>query len=324
MSFVSLLILLFLSLYSLEEDTSYSMILKYVRKNIVNQAYLNLPKRQSTNILKMCNSINKEKESFSLNDYELTYLVYYWIAQNLQIDCLNYNSKYESALIAFNEGISSYKGISSLFSTMMTNLGILNQIIEGSLRTPTENTKNGEIEEILEHIWSVVSIDGYYFLIDVMSGMGRCDGNSFSKDYTDFYFGTVPEYLIRSHFPDSDKWQLLDSHISEKKFKSWPLLGKNFYLNGFDTINPDIRTIKISSDLQLTLTYDKSRNLDYVCKQVIYNGSSYTFITHYKCSLSNGIFKATFSGNEEMNYFVMYAGKREDDKLRSLVVYKVN
>ena len=75
--------------------------MEYVRKDIVNQAFLNLPERESTNILLMHNSMNQAKVIYSLNDYELAFLVYYWIAQSITLECQNNDYKYENPVTTF-------------------------------------------------------------------------------------------------------------------------------------------------------------------------------------------------------------------------------
>ena len=124
---MSILFLLTLSLWSLtsEEDADgYSMILKYVRKDVVQQAYLQLPSRTTVNILKMCNLMGSVIEQFSLNDYEKVYLVYYWISFNIERDC-SYSGKYESAVTTYSEGKSTHVGISALFLENLLIFGIM-------------------------------------------------------------------------------------------------------------------------------------------------------------------------------------------------------
>ena len=132
---ILILFILTLSLRSFvsEEYTGYSMILKNVRKDVVQKAYSQLPKRTSVNILKMCNLMNSEIDNFSLNDYEKVYLVYYWIGYNIKIDC-SYSGKYESAVTTYNDGQSTHVGITALFSTMVSNLGLRSNIIEGEMK----------------------------------------------------------------------------------------------------------------------------------------------------------------------------------------------
>lgn len=324
MRLISTLILLTLSLYSLEEeDTSYSMILKNVRTDIVRKAYLKLPKRTSTNILILNNLMKQEIENYSLNYYEIVYFVYYWITQNIEIDCSNKENQFISIVRAYNEGKSSYVGISLLFSTMVNNLGLQSNTIEGTVKMITDNTYSGEIVEIIDHIWNYVIIDNNYYLFDPTYGSGTCEGRSFWKQFNNFYFGTNPEYFIRSHLPENDKWQLLETKVSKEKFASWPYVSIYFYLNGFSTISPDTYTIKISSNLQITLSYDKSRNLGKICKQAVFDGS-FEYSSYQNCEISNGVFKSYFAGNEKMDYFIMYAGPKEESKYKSILIYKVN
>lgn len=320
--FILILIILSLSFYSLEdEDTSYSMILNQVKIDKVKQIYSHLPKRTSVNILKMCNLMNKEIESNSLNDYEAVYLVYYWIGQNIEVDCTNYNVRYESPVNAFNTGKSSYVGIATLFSTMVSNLGHESNIIEGDLKR-IENNNKGEIVAEIAHIWNYVLIDKKYYLFDPTLGAGSCD-NKFRKYYSDVFFGTDPNYFVRTHFPSNSTWQLLDTPVEKEKFQSWPYINKFFYLDGFKTVTPDVNNITIHENLEIILTYDKSRDIVVSCNKVVYNGK-YIYSDHTYFQLSNGVLKVWFKGNEKMDNFIIYAKPRYDKTSYAVVIYKVN
>ena len=325
MKFISALILLTLSLYSIEEeDTSYSLILKNVNKELVRKAFLNLPKRTDINILKMCNLMNQEKESLGLNDYEAVYLIYYWIGKSIRINCYSKDYEYTSAVTAYNEGTSSYVGISSLFSTMVNNIGLVSNIINGVFKSIEDNTSNGEIVETIHHVWNYVLIQKNYYLFDPTYGIGRCDYTSFVPDFTDYYFGTDPKKLIRSHFPDESKWQFMTPAASENDFNSWPYVGKYFFLNGFETISPDTKEIKISSNLEITLTFNKSRQLEKLCRKSVFDGGRFIDYDLDNCVLSDGVFKATFSGSEKMDYFIMYAKPIEEyGPKKTILIYKV-
>ena len=319
--FISIFIILSLSFYSLEvEDTSYSLILKYVRKNTVNQAYLQLPKRSQVNILKMCNLISQEKENYSLNDYEAVYLVYYWIGQNIEIDCSNSNSKYESAITAYNEGKSSYVGTSALFSTMVSTLGYKSNYIEGTLKAIVNNNK-GEVVSEMDHLWDYVLINGQYYLFDPTLAAGSCD-NTFRKFFSDFYFGTVPQFFIRTHYPESNKWQLLTTTVSKEKFTSWAYINKYFYLYGFKTVNPETDNLTVNQNSEINLTYDKTRDIVISCNKVVYSEKYYYY--NFACSLSDdGTGKIKFQGDEKMDDFIIYSKPRGEKTAYAIVIYKV-
>ena len=71
--------------------SSYSLLLGDIREDIIDSALLNLPKRESVDILKMSLSMADEKEKNSLTDAETAFLIYKWIAKNIAIDCYYYN-----------------------------------------------------------------------------------------------------------------------------------------------------------------------------------------------------------------------------------------
>jgi transglutaminase/protease-like cytokinesis protein 3 len=172
------------------------MILKNVRKDVVKKAYTQLPSRKTTNILKMCHLMNSVIDEFSLNDYEKVYLVYYWMGNNIEIDC-SYTGKYESAVTAYTEGKSTHVGISSLFSTMVSNLGLRSNIIEGETKRTIDDPKGKKIFGELAHIWNYVIIDEKYYLFDPTFGIGGCDDNTFRPFFSELYFGTIVLIFLR-------------------------------------------------------------------------------------------------------------------------------
>lgn len=319
---ISILILLALSLYSLEEeDTSYSFILGDVRKDIVNKAYYNLPKRSNTNFLQLVNLMKKEKENYNLNDYELIFLLYYWIGQNFKINCKE--DKTEVAVTVFEKGEASYIGISFLFSILVNNLGFLCKTIDGKVKSIEDNISNGEIIEVINHRWNYIIIDNKYYLFDPTLAIGKCVGNpkQFKNEYTDFYFGTKPEKLITSHFPDDKSWQLLETPVTEKEFNSWPYLSKFYYIFGFKSYSPETYKVKRDSNLKISLTYDNTIQLYKNCIKVTFNYGYQDY--NYECKLSDGIFSAEISSYEKMDYFIMFASPPEYEARKAIIIYKI-
>lgn len=56
--------------------------------------------------------------------------------------------------------------------------------------------------------------------------------------FDDFYFLTDPEELIDSHFPDEEKWQLLDTPIPLEEFGRRVFKTSAFFTMGLRLIQP--------------------------------------------------------------------------------------
>ena len=229
-----------------EPDPSYySLLMPKVRKDVINQILKSLPNRKYVNILQMSNTMAKNKEDFSLNEAETAYLVYAWLGQSIALDCRVENTGYQFPNTVYKDGKGNYDGFAALFFTLASNLNIEVVPIKGKQKVITDTDSN-EAYIVVENAWESILIDGSYYLVDSAEGAGYCS-NGFVKSNTDFYFGTKPEFFIRTHFPDEDSWQLLEKKITLNKFNSWPFLSHRFYLQGFESVSPDTINVDVSS-----------------------------------------------------------------------------
>ncbi|KAM7376358.1 hypothetical protein PAMP_006099 [Pampus punctatissimus] len=91
-----------------------------------------------------------------------------------------------------------------------------------------------------DHLWNAVLLGGQWFLLDACWGAGRVDmeHKSFVKRFDDFYFLTDPEEFIDSHFPDEEKWQLLDKPIPLEEFERRVFKTSAFFTMGLRLIQP--------------------------------------------------------------------------------------
>lgn len=122
-----------------------------------------------------------------------------------------------------------------------------------------------------DHLWNAVLLGGQWFLLDACWGAGRVDmeHKSFVKRFEethvfihgaenqprvysqtcslhlsppqrfdDFYFLTDPEEFIYTHFPDEEKWQLLDAPIPLEEFEKRVFKTSAFFNMGLRLIHP--------------------------------------------------------------------------------------
>ena len=285
--------------------SDYSLLLHKVRKDVVNEALLNLPKRESTILLKMCLDMSKIKEEYSLNDSESAYLVYKWIADNIEYDCTDPKLNYESPSTVFIEGKSGSFGIAALFKNMCIFMKIKSDIISGLTK---QKVNSEEIINEVENYWNYILIDGNYYLIDIPMGAGECFDNYFEKFYSDLFFATKPEYFIRYHFPEDNKWQLLSKEITNKEFTSMAYLYRDFYIEGFRTIEPDTNILSINEDSKMTITYDESiTDPNLICIIVNTKDGRTEEILHKDLTTSKGMIEINLNTIEENAIFFMIA-----------------
>ena len=232
----------------------FSTLLDQVRIKVVDQTLLKLPKRGEIDILKMSLEMSNAKKEKSMNDAESAYLVYKWIGQNIEYDCLGNKFGNSTTLPAttYKEGKGGDVGISGLFNTICGFLNIESNTIFGIKKTVSRNYTNNLID-INEYAWNYISIDNKYYLLDVTSSVGSCSGIRFYRDQRDEYFGIDPELSIRHRFPNDKKWQLLPNPITENKFKLQAILNGNL-TKYIKSITPDVQTIRNQRNMKITLT----------------------------------------------------------------------
>ena len=310
-----------------ESSSSYSSPINKVNKASVDKALSSLPKRESTTLENMSIAMKKAQTKYSLNEAESAYLVYKWLSENIKYDCYNYvhNSIDYEVEDSYSKGEGVCYHFSSLFYIMCESLGL--EVILESGYSKGSSYVIGRVPGI-NHSWNVVKIDSVYYLIDVTWGSGTCNGgDTFTKMFTDFYFGPAPEAFIRRHLPIDNKWQLLSNIITLKQFTEMNRLTKAFFEKNFKTISPDLQIIEVAGKSKITLTYDKSnKNLGVKSKLFYMQGDT-------PVEQNNTCFYSKIDGVVEVNFITTKIGKyllkinarsNSTENFTKIVEYKVN
>ena len=181
-------------------------------------------------------------------DIEKVRAIFYWIADHISYNTIRYQPQpvaykddgYESeydadtAFKSLNERVAEITlkrryslcdGYARLFKTLCDYAGIKSEVIMGYART---NMNSGQFR--CNHKWNAVMIDSNWYLLDATwaSGYLSFAGNSFIKDYNDYYFLTPPKYFARDHYPDDIKWTLLNDPPSYTEFNHSPFKQPSF------------------------------------------------------------------------------------------------
>lgn len=110
------------------------------------------------------------------------------------------------------------------------------------------------------HAWNAARIEGKWYLMDPTWGAGHV-GDEFNAEYNSAYLFTPPEVLIKSHFPDDDRWQLLDTPISRGEFVRQPVLRTAFYAEQLTLVEPTRSQQRVGTEARVVVENPDRRRL---------------------------------------------------------------
>ena len=153
------------------------------------------------------------------DDFEKVRAIYFWITHNISYDVHAFFSNRildTSAINVFYTRKIVCAGYANLFQEFCDIAGIECVTIIGFAKG--YGYVAGMVPKKSNHAWNAVKIKGKWYLIDATWGSGYLNGNSFVFHYTNLYFLADPKIFINDHFPEEEKWQLLDKPIDKYQF----------------------------------------------------------------------------------------------------------
>ncbi|XP_042356405.1 uncharacterized protein ky [Plectropomus leopardus] len=212
------------------------------------------------------------------NELERLRAIWVWLCHNIEYDVSGYLGRSEKLsspeeVIAAGRGVCC--GYSSLCTEMCREVGIECQEVPGHSKgigyLQGQSLKNVKSD----HLWNSVLLGGQWFLLDACWGAGRVDmeHENFVKRFDDFYFLTDPEEFIETHFPDEEKWQLLDTPIPLEEFERRVFKTSAFFNMGLRLIQPHHchivtddgeANVSLSFSRPTTFTYEITQHQDFL------------------------------------------------------------
>lgn len=134
-------------------------------------------------------------------------------------------------------------GYARLFKTLCDYAGIPSEIITGYARTNIGSSKFRS-----NHTWNAVFIDGTWHLLDVTwaSGFLSYRGDAFIREFNEYYFLTPPEQMIRSHYPEDQRWTLLSNPPVQREYRQAPFRPTAFIKYTIRTYKPATGLVEAS------------------------------------------------------------------------------
>ena len=216
----------------------------------------------------------------SSTDLEKVRAVYVWITENIAYDCRKYGTnkpiriQYRSQrelerkmaeldqqqlrkTLKLRRGICGDYAL--LFNTMCGYLGIETKTVQGYVKV--NFAQIGKLPKGVNHAWNAYKADGQWYLTDVTWGAGYTDPavTKFTKHYREEFFQMAPADMIKDHFPEDQKWQLLAKPISAKTFGNQPIYHVNYWDLGIEQITPTKGKLGKSS---VTISFKSNKDID--------------------------------------------------------------
>ena len=146
--------------------------------------------------------------------YEQAKAIYRWLCENISYDT-GYGIYHADDCWDNRKGVCN--AYCELFCRLAEPLGLKAYMIVGEAKTSAPGDKR--------HAWifAVTQGENAGILIDPTWGAGSVSGNKFIRSDNDMsWFDVDPYWMIFTHFPDDDKFQLIDSSISREQIYSLP------------------------------------------------------------------------------------------------------
>ncbi|XP_078134222.1 kyphoscoliosis peptidase [Sander vitreus] len=207
------------------------------------------------------------------NELERLRAIWVWLCHNIEYDVSGYLGRSQKLsspeeVIAAGRGVCC--GYSSLCTEMCREVGIECQEVPGHSKGIGYLQGQSLKHMKSDHLWNSVLLGGQWFLLDACWGAGRVDmeHESFVKRFDDFYFLTDPEEFIDSHFPDEEKWQLLDTPISLGEFERRVFKTSAFFTMGLRLIQPQhFHIVTDDGEANVSLSFSRPATFTYEITQ---------------------------------------------------------
>jgi len=162
-----------------------------------------------------------------------------WICDNIAYDTEGFfsgdirSTAYRDVL---QEGTAVCSGYANLFATMSKMAGFEVYSISGASKGYGYSLFTEEEYES-SHAWNAVRIQESWYLVDCTWDAGHVRGRDFEKRYSTGYLFIPPEGMIYTHYPEEERWQLIEPALSYAQYRRLPELRGEFFT--FLTVGKD-------------------------------------------------------------------------------------
>ena len=286
-----------------------------------------LPKREKSN-LKSFKEIMKLKTD-KLSEIEKAYILFIWEGNNIDYDDESYFAGKSVDCTpdgAFKNGKTVCSGYSRLYKDIAIYLDLNVECV--SCYSKGANYEPGDTISKTNHEYNVIKLNNKWYPIDPTWGAGHLEETNYVRAFNDFYFLADPELLIKSHFPENEKWQLTKKKYTLEEFLKWPKISSNFFKFDFFKFYPEEGLINLNESnlLNFKIWAKNMNNIGSNCNIYLLEKNIYKqklnchMINYYKDRLE---FKCIF--NNKGKYKVILFGNNDGgQKSHNIIEYSIN
>lgn len=254
----------------------------------------------------------KLTSSFSTKELKAR-AIFYWIAQNIQLDIKAQKRNPESNIDPVDilkKRSTTTKGFATLFQEMCSQANIRCLTIDGYTKTIPEEI-NTPAEE-LNHYWNMIQLGNSnenWYLIDVAKAAGYTDFKKsiFTKSLNGNYFFHSISLFYQDHFPKNKAWLFGKGPKNLKEFYALPIIGTEAYALNIENILPITGQInaKVNTPVSFAFSYTAApiTALFVVCK----SGTKLSKPERINYDDDDGTirFDYTFKKEDELSFTIM-------------------
>ena len=189
-------------------------------------------------------------------DREKARVIYRWLAQNIAYDVealrrgdIRNSDVQPMAVLRRRKSVCD--GYARLFLELGQRMGLEVERVVGYGKGA--GSEAGQpIPPGSNHAWNAVKIDGKWELVDATWGAGHTNGDKFIRKFNEAYFLPPPENFIYDHFPDYDRWQLIENPVSRADFSRMAHISPAFLDNGLGLESHLGNTITVKDRVEIT------------------------------------------------------------------------
>lgn len=192
-------------------------------------------------------------------DQEKARVLFRWITNNITY---SYGNPTDNADKVIKEKRAVCAGYSALFKEMCNSAGIECEVINGYSKSEISSI-NKRLKKI-DHAWNALNLYGKWYLVDVTwaSSYYDDDKHRFIKAFDNFYWLTPPNYFVRDHFPEDEKWQLLSKPVKKSEFIKPFVYHSNYFEEKISNLLPAKGIIKIKMKDSLEIKFTTPLKID--------------------------------------------------------------